>query len=29
MVLLELEQFGNLIYNLMYKYVYFKAQVQL
>ena len=29
MVLLQLERFGNIIYNLMYKYIYFKVQVKL
>ena len=27
MVLLQLEQFGNIVYNLMYKYIYFKVEV--
>lgn len=29
MVSLQLEPFGNIIYNLTYKYIYFKAQVKL
>ena len=29
MVSLQLEQFGNIIYNLTCKFIYFKAQVQL
>ena len=29
MVLLQLERFGNIIYNLMYKYIYLKPHLQL